>query len=232
MKTDTRKALERSIIGAVVLEASFYRLADIILPMHFTAYSREEDYPSLWNCISEVAQQGCLDLLTVRVALDRADKLYLMPALMQCTCEVSCSVHLEGYALLLVEDRVRHSLSEALTRLSGRLESLVHRAALRDVMESLAEDDVLELLQSVPDFLLTLGLDTETLDELLELPRLFAQKILRLRKQARIKGLFQQVRALAPCTQWQGQSPYQQLLTQAESLILSSSLFTKPYAQH
>ncbi len=154
-----REALERAIIGAVVLESSYLEVSCILAPPNFGSPSRSV----IWGCISDLHPMP-YDLVSLNVELSHRGH-DLTRALVDCTSTVSFGGALRHHAMLLLEMDIRAKAVAVLDGLRAGLGTRdPEKAAHLNHMSAHMGDhgnDVLRAMVHIGRFLSSVGMEDE-----------------------------------------------------------------------
>lgn len=187
--TSVRLMFEEAILGACLLDNSFYKVADVLSYKNFTANPPlAPSHQTIWQVMATLYPNSPIDVLSVLAKLPR-DYTWHVLSLSNKVCQ---SVNIRYHALSLLEIDFREKYVEMLQPWNMEIEkNLTLSSAIRDVTDEVLDytNDVFETLEKASEYLRKFD-DEELNKTVLTFMQQIDSRIVRLKQQAQIDTLF------------------------------------------
>lgn len=144
-----RLTLERSIIGALLFEDSYARVAHVLRPANFSV-TAEINHQLVFQTMASMWPHKPIDILTVCQEIRQKHGLNYSYALAQYNASVSSARHLVYWSFVLLEMDIRGKFSKVVLDWKMQLSKDLNATALLQEVVNYIEDHTKDIFQVVP----------------------------------------------------------------------------------
>ena len=193
-----REQLEKTILGAVLLEAgNFTKVSHILSPKNF---SKNEHYNHqlIWKAIESLYPTKPIDVITVNAQLRSMGEVNYMFYLQELTAQVASSANLSYHALMLVERSISDSFITLLNELREKESSTNLKAAINEIIDEMIDptNDTLVTIALAIKYLQGIAPDENTIKQLVEFDQSIDRKAEHIKQQVSVETLLRYLNEL------------------------------------
>lgn len=192
-----RLTLERSIIGALLFEDSYARVAHVLRPTNFSV-TAEINHQLVFQTMASMWPHKPIDILTVCQEIRQKHGLNYSHALAQYNAGVSSARHLVYWSFVLLEMDIREKFGKVVMGWKLQLSKNLEATALLQEVINYIEDHTKDIFQLVPGtirFLNAHGLHGVA-EDLQEMNDQLSERAIRIKKIDHYNRLKQQIERL------------------------------------
>ena len=195
---EDRQDLEQIIIGSCLLENGYARVAGVLTSKNFTA-SNTYNNQAIFKAIEALYPNSPIDIITVN---NKVNKPYYAHYLASCSSRVSSIANIRYHAFLLLQLSMRDVLIEKLNTTNGKEFSISTKATINEIIDECLDhsNDILDIYDKVPIHLKNLNTEESLIKEFTNLKNDLYEKAIRIKKQAHIDCLFNNLQILSEVT--------------------------------
>ena len=189
-----RKDLEQVILGACLLENGYNRVAGILSFKNFTP-SSTYNHQLIFQSIQNLYPSSPIDILTVTHKIKKLEYSSYLAYCMNKVCNVA---NLRFHAFILLQESMRSLLVERLNMAMNMELKTVTKAHINDIVKKCLDpySDIVKFYDLLPDFLKSVNAEESLIKEMTNLKNDLYEKTIRIKKQAHIDCLFNNLQRL------------------------------------
>lgn len=193
--TSLRQDLEQTIIGTCLLENGYNRIAGVLTSRNFTQ-SEPINHRVIFGAIERLYPKRPVDLISIVYEINKPGYgTYLA----ECVAKVCSSDNLRYHAFILLQLNMRDALIRILDKAKTAHISTTTHAAIQEIVDECLDtsNDILEIFPRALTYLEATGVEESILVEVRKLLHGIEQKAIKIRDQAHIECLVNNLNQLS-----------------------------------
>jgi replicative DNA helicase len=188
-----RIELERTILGACILQDAYFQIAEVLNPQNFAAVE-PYNHRLIFSKIESMYPGRPVDL----VSLFHEIKIpHYASYLAQCANSVSSAANLKYHAFILLELSMGDAMINCLSRAADKEVSVTTKAAINEIIdECLDRSNILDIYDKAEEYLKSVGAEEGVLQEIGELSIHYRGRIIKIKSRSHIDCLFRNLENL------------------------------------